>query len=114
MDDSVTISRDEYERLLAASEDLADIATYDAAMRAVAGGDEELIPAAFAHRLMDGENPVRVYRDLRGLSQSGLADRSGVNRVQIADIEAGRRQGSIVTLKRLADALGITVDDLIA
>jgi mRNA interferase RelE/StbE len=35
------------------------------------------------------------------------------NRVQIADIEAGRKSGSVATLHKLAEALAVTVDDLI-
>lgn len=35
-----------------------------------------------------------------------------MNRVQIADIEAPRATGSVQTLRALADALHVTVDDL--
>ncbi len=42
-----------------------------------------------------------------------LAKASGVNRVQIADIEAGRGKGSVETLRKLAEALRVTIDDLI-
>ncbi|MBL3565799.1 helix-turn-helix transcriptional regulator, partial [Rhodovulum sulfidophilum] len=37
----------------------------------------------------------------------------GVNRVQIHEIETGKKNGSAQTLKKIADALGVTVDDLI-
>ena len=60
-----------------------------------------------------GESPVRVYRNLRGMTQTALAERSGVNRVQIADIEARRKTGSVETLRKLAAALGVTIDDLV-
>lgn len=113
MNDMVTISRAEYERLLAAAEDLADIAAYDRTKADLASGSDELIPAAFADRLLSGESPLRVYRALRGLTQAALSKKSGVNRVQIADIEAGRKSGSIETLRKLADALKVTVDDLV-
>lgn len=56
---------------------------------------------------------MRVYRALRGLTQSTLSARASVNRVQIADIESGRKSGSIETLRKLADALRVTIDDLI-
>ncbi len=36
-----------------------------------------------------------------------------MNRVQIADIEADRAAGSVRTLRALADALGVTVADLL-
>lgn len=112
MIDTVTIPRTEYDALLAAREELEDLRSYDDAMAALARGDEELLPDDMVARLLAGERPLRVWREHRGLSQSELARRSGVNRVQIADIEAGRKTGSIATLKSLATALGISLDDL--
>jgi DNA-binding XRE family transcriptional regulator len=112
MNDMVTIPRSEYDRLRAAAEDLADLQAHDRAMAALAAGDDELIPAPFANRLLDGENPLRVYRDLRGLTQAALASKAGVNRVTIAEIETGRKQGSVATLRALAAALTIALDDL--
>ncbi|GAB5430211.1 MAG: hypothetical protein Devi2KO_36700 [Devosia indica] len=113
MTDTVTIPRAEYERLLTIAEDAADIAAYDRAVSRLASGQEELVPAQYANRLIDGESPLRVYREFRGLTQVALSEASGVNRVQIADIEAGRKSGSIETIKKLASALGVSVDDLI-
>lgn len=113
MNEMVTIPRAEYERLLEAAEDLADIAAYERIKADIAAGREELIPSEFADRIIDGESPLRVYRDLRGLTQAALAEKSGVNRVQIADIEAKRKSGSIETVRKLADALGVSIDDLV-
>ena len=112
MTGSVTIPCAEYDRLRAAAEDLADLQALDRTRAALAAGEEELIPAAFANRLIAGENPLRVWRDLRGLTQAALAQRAGVNRVTVAEIETGRKQGSIATLRALADARGGGLDDL--
>lgn len=109
----VTITKAEYERLRDAAQVLDDLRAYDRAKAALASGEDELIPAQYADRILDGESPLRVYRDLRGLTQQRLAERSGVNRVQIADIEAGRKTGSVETVKKLATALGVTLDDLV-
>lgn len=109
MNEMVTIPRKEYEALLAAREDLEDIAAYD---RAIAEGGES-IPDEYVGRILDGENPVRVYRDFRGLTQQALADASGVNRAYIAEIETGKKPGSTSALKALAAALQVDVDDLI-
>ena len=78
----------------------------------MAGGEDELIPSDYANRLLSGESPLRAYRALRGLTQAGLAARAGVNRVTVAEIETGRKQGSVATLRALAGALGVTLDDL--
>lgn len=109
MNEMVTIPRDEYDRLRQAAEDLSDLQAYDRAMEA--GG--ESVPAEYVNRILDGENPVRVYRDWRGITAAALAEASKLNRVQITQIETGKRSGNVETMKKLADALGVTVDDLI-
>lgn len=111
--ETVTIERAEYDRLLAAAEDLEDLRSYDDAKARLARGEDELIPAEFAEQLLAGESPLRVYRNLRGVTQIQLAEASGVNRVQIADIEARRKSGSIDTVKKLAAALRVGLDDLV-
>jgi mRNA interferase RelE/StbE len=97
------------------SEGIADLSAFDGAKAALAAGEEELAPAEYAKRLIAVESPLRVWRELRGLSQMELGAVSGVNRVQIADIEAGRGKGSVETVRKLADALGVRVrvDDLV-
>lgn len=109
----MTIPKSEHARLMAAAETLADLQAYDRAMEKLQAGDEELMPSGMVNRLIDGESPLAVYREWRGFNQSSLARVSGVNRVQIADIEAGRSAGSVATLRKLAGALSVQVDDLI-
>jgi mRNA interferase RelE/StbE len=109
MNEMITITRAEYDWLREAAEDLADMQAYD---EAVAVGGEG-IPIEAVKRMIEGESPLRVYRDLRGMTQSALAAASSVNRVQIADIEAKRSNGSIETMRKLAEALRVTIDDLV-
>lgn len=113
MTDTVTIPRAEYDRLLSIAEDVADDAAFDRAVARLARGEDEAVPAQFANRIIDGESPLRVYREYRGLTQAALSEASGVNRVQIADMEAGRKSGSVTTVRKLAAALKVTVEDLI-
>lgn len=113
MTETVTIPRAEYDRLRALEEDFEDFrAALDIEAR-IAAGEEELVPSRVADRLIDGESPLRVWREYRDHSQSKLARVSGVNRVQIVEIEAGRNAGSVRTLRKLADALGVTIDDIV-
>ena len=102
----------DYERLIAATEDLKDTRAYDEAKRRLASGDDELIPAAFAERLLGGESPVRVYRELRGLTATAVADAAGLSASYVSQIETGQREGSLSTMKAIAEALGVTLDDL--
>jgi mRNA interferase RelE/StbE len=107
--ETVTISKQEFQALLAAKHELEDIQAYDKAM----ADHSESVPHDYVKRLVNGEAPLRVFREWRGLTQSALAEKSGVNRVQITNIEAGIKSGSVATLKKLADALNITLDDMI-
>ena len=109
----VTIPKSEYDHLRALEEDLADIQTAIAIESRITSGEEELVPASVVERLINGDPPLRVWRDFRDLSQAALARAADVNRVQIVEIEAGRNSGSVHTLRKLADALGVAVDDLI-
>ena len=113
MNDTVTIPKVEYERLCALEEDFADIRAALAVEARVSNGKEELIPADVVDRLIDGESPLRVWREFRNLTQADLSRASGVNRVQIVEIEAGRSSGSVRTLCRLTDVLSVAVDDII-
>lgn len=112
MADTITIDRAEYDRLVSIAEDAEDLRSVADWRARLAAGEEEMIPAAFANRILDGEHPIRVWREYRGFSQVELARRSGINRVVIADVEAGRKGGSLATFKAVADALGVTIDDL--
>ena len=113
MNDMITISKAEYEALCTAAEDLADLKAYDMASSMLVNGDEELIPSEFVNRLLNSDNPLKVYREIRGHTQAQLAKLADVNRTTIGEIEIGRKQGSVATLGRLATALSITIDDLV-
>lgn len=106
------IPLDEYQRLVGAAEDAADLRAYDEAKRRLAAGEDELVPEPFAARLLDGENPVRVWRELRGMSPRQLADAAGISPAYLSQIEGGQREGSLATLKALAAALRVGLDDL--
>jgi len=90
------------------SEMLADIGAYDAAMKDRGEG----MPIAVFSRIISGENPVRVIREWRGVTQADLARRAGIHRVQLHDIETGKSRGSVDTLKAIAAALDVSLDDV--
>ena len=109
MNEMISIPKVEYERLMQAAEDLEDLE----AVKNYLAAPKEGLPLAFMERMIDGESPLSVYRDWRGFNQSSLSKASDVNRVQIADIEAGRSKGSVATLKKLAETLNVSIDDLV-
>lgn len=56
---------------------------------------------------------IRSFRVARGLSQDQLAELASLNRVTVAKYEAGRVEPGAQALGRLADALDVSVDDLL-
>jgi DNA-binding XRE family transcriptional regulator len=105
------IPYEEYMRLKEEAEMLQDIAKYDAAKEAIEQG-EELIPGEVTFAILDGENPIRVWRHHRGLTQQELADKAGISKPYLSEIETGKRTGAAEVLAAIADALGVTVDDV--
>jgi len=103
----------EYERLVEAAEDAADVAAYDEVKRKLAAGEDELIPDEVVGRLIAGENKVRVWREHRGMTAAALADAAGISTPYLSQIESGKRDGSIDVMKRISSALRMTVDDLV-
>lgn len=104
---TVTITKDEYLHLKAIEEDMADLNNAADVWARIKAGTEELIPSAVVDRLLAGDAPLMVWREHRRLSQAELARQSGVNRVQINDIEAGRTNGSAATLKSIRPARAV-------
>ena len=103
---------EDLQRLMDDAEMLADVRAYDAAKGRLDRGEDELIPLELTERRLAGESPVRMWRDHRALTQEALAKRSKVSRAMIAAIEAGHKTGGITTLKKLAAALNVDLENL--
>lgn len=63
--------------------------------------------------ILDGANPLRVWREHRGLTQQQLADQAGISKPYLSQLEAGKRTGSATVLSALAQALNVLVDDFV-
>jgi DNA-binding XRE family transcriptional regulator len=101
----------DYQKLLDAAEMLADIRAYDEAKARLQAG-EELIPSQVVYALLDGENPIRVWREFRVLTQQQLADKAGISKPYLSQLESGKRRGTTEVLKRIAQALAISLEDV--
>ena len=56
---------------------------------------------------------IKQMREAMDMTQDELADKSGVHRVTIAKYEAMDIGMTLESAKKIADALGCTIDDLI-
>ena len=60
-----------------------------------------------------GRNPRRA-RTERDLTQEQVARRSGVHATQVSRIERGKRDPRISTVEKLAEAVSLSVSELLA
>jgi DNA-binding XRE family transcriptional regulator len=103
----------EYERLLTLAEDRIDIKAARRVAARIASGDEETLPAEFVAALIAGKTqPLRLWRQHRGLTLDALGKACGVTRSALSQIESGKTKASGALLKRLAKALDCEMDDL--
>lgn len=105
----VVLSQREYDQLV----DSADIATAAHVRRDIELGDDELLPADLVAALLEGHNPVRLWRNHRGMSARQLAEQVGISPAYLSEIESGKKDGRVSVLKRLAGTLNVTLDDLV-
>lgn len=109
----VVVPYEEYQRLVAEAEMLQDIRAYDEIKQALVTGEEELIPSEVTYALLDGENPLRVWREYRGMTQQQVADKAGISKPYLSQLESGQRKGTAEVLAGIARALNVSLDDLV-
>jgi DNA-binding XRE family transcriptional regulator len=100
------------QKLMDDAEMLADVTAYDSAKARLKRGQDEVIPFEIIERRLRGESTVKTWREHRGMTQEQLSKSSGVSRSMIAAIETGHKAGAIATLKKLAAALNVGLDNL--
>jgi predicted transcriptional regulator len=73
---------------------------------------EDLIPHEVVGLLVSGMSVARAWREHLGLSQAEVAKRLKITQAALSQIESGKSPRT-ATLKKLAKALGISVDQLL-
>jgi hypothetical protein len=111
------LPRKEYEALAAraaeADEDTGTARIVARARQEIATGTP-LLPKSVVDRLGKGENPVRVLREWRDVTQLYLSFKAGLSQGYISDVETGRRKGAAAALRRIADVLKVPLDLLVS
>jgi transcriptional regulator with XRE-family HTH domain len=64
----------------------------------------------YAHAVGDALRRIRLKA---GLSQEELARRAGVHRTYVGGVERGERNPTVVTLRKLADGLGVKPEEIL-
>ena len=55
---------------------------------------------------------VKTRREELNLTQEDLADKAGIHRTYLSDVERGSRNLSLINIERLATALSMSVSEL--
>jgi DNA-binding Xre family transcriptional regulator len=116
--DTVTLRRQDFDALVTAAEDASDqraFAVFDArvARDGWAAVAADALTLREASRIADGESPVRVWRERRGLTARALATAAGINAAYLSEIEAGKKPGSAAAIVALGRALNVDAGDLL-
>lgn len=90
-----------------------DACDHVAVMRDVANG-ASLLTADEVKAFINAPTPLAFWREYRGLSQIMLADQLSISQAYLAQIETGKRIGDVRLYAKLANALGLRIEDLLA
>ena len=101
-------------RLVEEAERLQDVLDYDAAKASLERGEEELVPSEVVYAILDGDNPIRVWREYRHLSTQQLAEAARIGVSDLAEIETSQPTGTPEVLTAIAKALQVPLDEIAA
>lgn len=111
-EEMAVLPRGQLDALIESVEDKIDAAEAMAIMARVESGEEETFPGAVVDAILDDENPIKIFRKHRHMTQKQLAETVGINSVYLSQVERGERNASTRLLARLANALNLDVEDL--
>jgi len=110
-DDMIVLTSKEYETLKALAEDATDVALLNAAK--IADDGCPTLPLDLFEDVMAGEmHPLTAWRKVTKMTQASLAKKAGIRVATLSDIEGGKIDPRFGTVKALADALGVGIDDV--
>lgn len=115
--DTVTLSRAEYDAMVREIEDAEDLAAVAAAeaREAVLGKEAaraNYLPIELVKRLFDGEHPIAIWREHRGMTREALTAAADLPPGCLAAIETRQHAGTFDEVTRLASALRVSLDDI--
>lgn len=104
----------EYLALVEEAEDQEDIRDYDELTAGIKAATVELFPDSVAYDIINGKNPIKLWREYRSLSQQQLAEKVGISVPFLSQLESGKRNSSMKVLIALASALSVDMDLLVS
>ena len=107
-EETVTLSRADYDALINRNNDLED------RLVAVEADDGSRVPHRVAVAIIRGESPIATFRAHLGVTLRDLAQKTGISASHLSEIERGRKAGSVYHAgTRIARAFDTTIDSLV-
>lgn len=103
----------EYEKIQEALEDAEDIKGIEENLKAIQEGKEITVPGEVTFAILDGTSSIRAWREHKQIKMNELARRVGISSAYLSQIENGKRNPTIDTLKSIAKELNIDIEMLI-
>jgi DNA-binding XRE family transcriptional regulator len=100
------LPRSEFEEIVAA-------AAHNKAVAAYRSGRDPGLSGADMRALLAASSPLAFWRRKRSITQSALAQSTGLAQNYLSDLETGKRTGSATQWRKIARALDLPVDELI-
>lgn len=97
----VALTPRHYDELIERAENAAAVAAYRRTRK------EEAFPAELLDQMLAGETPLRVWRRHRGMTQQELANKIGISKSHLSEVESGKSEFSQSTLRKAAKAMDI-------
>jgi len=92
---------------------MQDFQEYDEIKAALVRGEEELVPAEVVYAMLDGEQPIKVWREYRNMTQEQLAQLVDISVPYLSQLETEKRTGSLKVIAAITKALDVSVDFLV-
>ncbi len=94
-------------------EDAEDINAIEANLKAMQEGREVAVPGEVTFAILDGTNPIKAWREHKQIKMNELAKKVGISSAYLSQIENGKRNPTIDTLKAIAKELNLEMELLI-
>jgi DNA-binding XRE family transcriptional regulator len=104
---------DVYIQLVEKAEMAQDVQDYDSAKAALEHGDDELVPSDVVYAILDGGNPIKIWREYRGMTQHEMAKNAGISVPYLSQLETNKRKGSLNVLSTIAKVLRVSLDHIV-
>ena len=107
----VVLPIENYREIISLLDDTEDCSAIDRALIEDKAG--ETVPSETVNAILNGVPPLRAWRQCRGFTLESLAERVGVSKGYLSQIENGRKPGTLGILRRISIVLSVTIDDLV-